>query len=401
MGRGTRTRGLALAALAALALAAVPSESSAESWCADPLWVHEWGVHTFASGGGERGGAGPRLPRYFHHRPTRPQAAGPPVRGLPVDSGVRALPVIHFYAGRAWRPVPLGLEVGFASGSATRWYPQVDARTPAAQANSSASEAARRRLLTSREARPQGQGGPPLGRDPTRQLHWDALVLTAQPRHRRARSRVGWVDRFRGFGSALWVNGAHESERFLFYEGDTRETPALRVERGPTHGPGRRHLVLRNVGSDDVHDVFYVHREAGRRYVFFAPRIPASRTAGFVVEDHAVAQADFAARTRDALRDRLVDGAQPAPPTETRWDPCVMMRDPAIPTEQGGGHRLYAHEVDAILDLWGPRFFERSGSTIVYREDVATLDREMPLSVYTDMYHHVQLRRLGLAVIEL
>lgn len=382
------------------AVAAWPSSSEAESWCADPLVVHEWGVHTFSGGASERSGVGPSLPGWFHHRATRPQASGPPVRALPVDSGVRALPVVHFYGGRNWNPVPVALEVGFAHGAATRWYPQVDARTPAAQANGAAAHAARRQLVSAREARQPGVGGPPLGRDPTRQLHWDALTLGAQPRHRRHGSRTPWVDRLRGFGDALWVDGAHESERFLFYEGDTTEAPALRVERGPSYGPGRRHLVLRNASADDVHDVLFVHREGARRYVFFAPSVPAGRTAGFVVEDHAVAAARFDAATRDALRARWVDAASPAPPPRSSWNPCVMMRDPAIPTERSGGHRLYAHEVDAILDLWAPRLFGASGTTIVYRESTDTLDREMPLSVYTDMYHHVELRRLGLALID-
>jgi hypothetical protein len=79
-------------------------------------------------------------------------------------------------------------------------------------------------------------------------------------------------------------------------------------------------------------------------------------------------------------------------------DDCVMMRDPAIPTTTAEGHRLYAHEVDAILDVWAGTFFGSPGTTIVYREDPAYLDRAMPLSIYTDMYNHVKLRRLGLAV---
>lgn len=396
-----RRRGawLGLIALVLGAVGVWPARSEAESWCADPLVVHEWGVHTFGSGA-SRGAAGPTLPGWFHARPTQPQAFGPPVRALPVDSGMRELPVVHFYGGPNWNLVPVALEVGFARGSASRWYPQVDARTTAARANGARARAARGRLVQSREARQPGIGGPPLGRDPTRQLHWDALQLSAQPRHARHVSQTPWVDRLRGFDDALWVNGAHQSERFVFYDADTTEAPALRVEHGPSYAAGRRHLILRNVGADDVHDVLFVHRERGRRFVFYAPSIPAGRTAGFVVEQHAVARARFEAATRGALRDRLVDAAAPSPPPGTSWNPCVMMRDPAIPTEASDGHRLYAHEVDAILDLWGPRLFEARGTTIVYRESTDTLDREMPLSVYTDMYHHVQLRRLGLALIE-
>jgi hypothetical protein len=75
-----------------------------------------------------------------------------------------------------------------------------------------------------------------------------------------------------------------------------------------------------------------------------------------------------------------------------------MMRNPAVPVEHAEGHRLYAQEVDAMLDVWGASFFDAQGTTITYREDTAYLDQEMPLSIYTDMYNFVLLRRAGLAV---
>jgi hypothetical protein len=77
-----------------------------------------------------------------------------------------------------------------------------------------------------------------------------------------------------------------------------------------------------------------------------------------------------------------------------------MQRDPAVPFDHTTDHRLYAAEVDRVLDAWGPRFFDATGTTLVYREDVAQLDEVMPLAVHTDMYHHVELRRLGLALVE-
>lgn len=390
-----------LAALALLAIALVPTGSRAEMWCADPVAVHEWGVQVFAAGGAQRATApGPSLPAFFHAATGAPGAAGSPVRDMPVDGGMRELPVVHFYAGPNWRPVPIGIEVGFTHGEATRWYPQVDVRRAAVDANGGAARAARQRLLATRRGRVEGQGGPPTGGDPTRQLAWDHLVLTEQPRHTPAATREPWITRARGFGEALWVNGASESERFLFYEGRTRETPALTVARGPTHASGRRHLLLQNGGSHPVHDVFFVHREGGRTYVFHTPSIPAGRHAGFVIEEHLVAAAQLRARTRDALRARLVDAAQPAP-GGFGWSDCVMMRDPALPFEQAEGHALYAHEVDAVLDAWAARLFgQGNGTTVVYREDVAYLDAEMPLGVYSDMYHHARIRRLGLALME-
>src|SRR5688572_14299011 len=107
---------LFLLAAGALGVALHPSPSQAESWCAEPLWVHEWGVQVFAAGGRGRrvGPNGVRLPSYFHNRPSGARvAAGPPVRGMDVDGGMRALPVLHFYSPGSWSPVPVGIEVGF------------------------------------------------------------------------------------------------------------------------------------------------------------------------------------------------------------------------------------------------------------------------------------------------
>ncbi|MCB9594602.1 MAG: hypothetical protein H6719_17850 [Sandaracinaceae bacterium] len=389
-------------ALALLALAAlVPTRSRAEMWCADALWVHEWGVQVFGSGGARRTSeAGPTLPGYFHAQAGATSPSGSPVRHLPVDSGMRELPVVHFYAPTNWRPVPLGFEVGFTQGEATRWYPQVDVRRSGADANGAAARTARARLVAARSARSNGTQTALPG-DPRAQLGWDHLTLSERPAHPPASTSVPWVTRARGFDAALWVDGATESERFLFYESQTRETPALRITRGPTYGAGRRHVLLENTGAQPIHDVFLVHRERGRVFVLHAPTIPAGRHAGFVLEDHAVPAAQVAARTRAALRDRLVDAQQPAAPSSFEWRDCVMMRDPAIPFEAAEGHALYAQEVDAILDAWGPRLFGRgNGTTVVYREDVAYLDEVMPLAVYSDMYHFARIRRLGLALME-
>jgi hypothetical protein len=391
-------------ALTVTSVLAVPTRSGAEMWCAEPLWAHEWGVVVFAGGRADRA-ASPGLPSFFHTRPGAPSAAGAPVRHLPVDGGERDLPIVQLYSPGSWRPVPLGLEVGFAHGEATRWYPQVDGRRSAADANGPSARAARDQLLAARRGR-QGlvpSTLTPLGRDPTRQLAWDHLVLEDAPRHAPSPSTLPWVQRLRGQAGALWVSGASESERFVFYEARTTETAAIVLERGPTHGPGRRHVLLRNVSSHDVHDVFLVHREGAATYVFTAATIPAGRSTGLVLEEHRVAAADLAARTRGALRDALVDPHEPAPPARYAWggpNGCTMQRDPALPVEQATDHHLYAAEVDAILEVWGARAFDAPGTTIVYRESVAHLDEVMPLSFYTDMYHFVVPRRLGLAITE-
>jgi hypothetical protein len=161
--------------------------------------------------------------------------------------------------------------------------------------------------------------------------------------------------------------------------------------------PGYRHYRLENRSDAPVHDVFVTHRERERLFVFHAPSIPAGRSAGFVLDHHRVS--DVQAATRERLRELPVDAAESTPPTSMRWGPGdgLMIRAPSVPTIQSDGHRLDAHGVDAILDLWSPAIFGGEGTTIVYREDLAYLDRVMPLSIYTDMYDHVRLRRLRLA----
>jgi len=79
---------------------------------------------------------------------------------------------------------------------------------------------------------------------------------------------------------------------------------------------------------------------------------------------------------------------------------CTMMRIPAVPVEEPLGHRLYEPELDVFLDLWADRMLEGAALRAVYREDTAALDARMPLSVYTDMYHYVELNRLGIVVVE-
>ncbi len=378
----------------------VPATVAAESWCASPLWAHEWGVQAFDANG--RVSSAVALPSYFHDAAAAQTPLRTPTRELAPDGGERALPVLHFYSAGTLTSgaIPIGIEVGFTHGEAVAWYPQVDIRRTAAVANGTTAQMASRRLRRVRDqprtdlrsnANPRT-----LASDPTAQLVWDRLELTAQPRHAQARSNVAWVRQLRGFDRAMWVNGSSESERFVFYEARTGERVPLVLRRGDTHRRNHRHVVIHNEGAHSVHDVFVVHRQAGRLYVFFAPAIPARASAGFVLEDHRVR--NEAAATVDRMRTRLVDSTERTPPTTARWTDCVMMRDPAQPMEHAEGHRLFEHEVEAILAVWGSTFFEADGTTIVYREDGDYLESVMPLGIYTDMFNFVRLRRLGLAV---
>ncbi len=366
-------------------------------WCANPIWVHEWGVQSFGQSRAGHRTAGPSIPGYFHRVATSTRVSGSPVRHLPRDSGERALPVLHFYAAQSSTSIPLGLEVGFTQGQASHWFPQVDVLRSASVANGAAAQNARRRLLAQRASPNHG----PLASDPTRQLNWHGLTLTPVPAHARASTQNAWVGTARGFGRALWANNRTESERFVFYEARTTERPALVLTRGPTHRPGRRHYIVRNRGGHAVHDVFVIHREPGGMFAFFAPSIPAGASAGFLLEAHRVAPSQWRASTRDRLSARIVDPDRSAPPATYSWSTqtCTMMRDPAQPVEHTSSHRLYPHEVELVLNVWHQQFFGRRGTTVLYREDTAYLDEVMPLSLYTDMHHFVRLHRMGLALV--
>lgn len=365
-----------------------PPAASARSWCAQPLFVHEWGVQAFDSSGAPQSPT--PIPPWFHRMGPAPTPVASPVRHMQRDEGTRFLPVLHFYADGA-RSIPVGIEVGFTLGEASVWYPQVDTRRRAADANSAAALQRRAQLVQARAGRQPFVPNASTEPDPTRQLQWDHLTLTPAPSATPHRSRARMVRDLRAV-DGLWVNGAAESERFVFYEANTTERVAIRVTRGEEWAQGRRHLILHNDGAHPVHDVFLTHRERGHDYVIYAPQIPAGRSAGFVLEDHAVSRRDRRAQTRGRLRTQLLE-RQPRASED-----CVMMRDPAIPVESAGGHRLTSQEIDVIDSVWGARFFDGRGTTIVYREDTAHLDAVMPLSIYTDMHSYAVLNRAGLVV---
>jgi len=380
--------------LLALAVVLVAPRATAGLMCAQPLVAHEWGVHVYATDGAPV--ASPvALPGWFHRSALIPSSGA--VRDLPADNGVRFLPVLHFYAaGASSAPIPVGVEVGFGAGPASVWFPQVDRLRSAAEANGAAAAAAREALLTARAARGPMAQHPPLPADPTRQLIWDRLELTAGPRIAPADSDVPWVASARKL-DALWVNHGPESERFVFYEAGTAEPLPLALKRDRSWAPGHRAYALENRGAHPVHDVFLTHEEAGTTYVFTASTVAAGGAVRFVLEEHAVK--DRRAATRGRLRAALT-GAHGGADVLPANPGCVMGRDPAIPVEEPAGHRLFAGEVDLILAIWGERFFDRPGTTLVWREDAATLSAATPLSLYTDMFHYVVLQRAGLALWE-
>ncbi len=334
--------------LFALALLVSSSPSRADMWCARPLVVHEWGVHVYGNDG--QALVPVALPPWFYrHQGAAVQAL--PVKQLPADSGIRALPVLHFYGQAGSANIPVGVEVAFRGGQPGVWFPGVDRID-------------------------QGR------------LVWDRLELASIPRTAPLATDLDWVGAARGL-SALWVERPTESERFVFYEAATQERVPLVLRRDATWTRSRRKMVIENFGRYPVHDVFFIHREGARAFTFRASEIAAGGTVTFVVEDH-----PLATDLRGELHTLLVA----PPPSADAPGECVTGRNPAVPVSRASGHRIYKEEVDLILRIWGARFFDTQGTSIIYREGTPQLDEVMPLSIYTDMYHSIELRRAGLAL---
>lgn len=363
---------LALSLLATLGLGRA---AAAKSWCAYPLFVHEWGVHVFDASGRSQDGRAELLPPWFlGPESVRPRGPLGAVRDLPRDSGERDLPVVHFYSPRAPgmaelevpASIPVALEVGFTEGAATRWFPAVDALKPA-------------------------DGSAP-------QLVWERLDLVANATTAPNQTALPWIFEARKLPS-MWVKGKGASERFVFYEGKTREAVPLALARAPDWTASKRRYTLRNQGRFAIHDIHVVHREPQASFLVRVARLDPGQTATFTLDEKRVA--DPVREGLRSLRAALIDPKVTAAPTTYDWgqDRCVMQRDPAVPFAKAEGHTLYAAEVDLVLGVWGERFFGGpAGTNIVYREDTAALDALMPLAVYTDMMNFVVLHRAGLAV---
>jgi hypothetical protein len=349
-----------LSGLALTLAALVTAPAVAKSWCAAPLVVHEWGVQVFR--GPEASPAQVELPDWFHTLPGsgRWQSGGVPVRSLPADGGEREIPVLQFYAPPVFGAVvPVAVELGFTAGRPSVGYPRFDRVFP-----------------------PRATG------DPGVQLAWDALSLEVQPRAAPHAPAPPWIDDLRAVDGALWVNRGDESERFLFYEADTREQPRVRLEADR----------VRNTGAWPVHDLAVVRRVNGQAEVARLERLEAGGAVTLSFEP----VADPGAIMRPWLSERLL--AEDGPDAVRDWsmdmDDCVMMRDPAVPESTSAGHGLYQPEIDAMLDLWQARLFGQQGTVLLYRDDPVALDALVPMAVYTDMHHFVRLSRTGLVLWE-
>ena len=358
-----------------------------KSWCASPLVVHEWGVHAMRSDGAQV--AGTPLPSWFYRDTSSRPKGTTPVRELPPDSGIRDLPILQLYSPRA--PLPVAIEVGFGADEARAWWPQVDRLITASAASSPEALAARASLLEARAGRDPHRSNPPLGPDPTKQLGWDLLSLAQSPASSAKPPEQPWVESLREVPGALWVNARAESDRFVFYEATTRARPDLSLERADGWSADRPHYLVRNTSAFTVHDVIILAN--GRAWS--APAVPPGATAGFLLD-----QALDRAELERWLRARWLEGAAPPQAPGLGGDECVMMRDPAIPVDASAGHRLYAPELDVLFEVWADRLLSGDTPRVIYREDTEAIDARMPISIYTDMFHFVELNRLGVVVVE-
>lgn len=355
-----------LASLAAGAgwVALVAGPAGAEDWFAQPIDVHEWGVHVFDWTGKE---PPEDLPSYLHRPADAPAAAvtrfSPPVVEMPADSGVRRKPVLYFYppAGGGSGDVPVALDLDFARGTPSVWYPQAD------------------RVGDEKDA-----SGPAL--------RWTHLKLTKDPPAGIALPGADlpadhWAKLARDVDAACVTNGV-EAERYVFYDGATSERAAVTAERD-AEGMWR----LANRSERPVCDLFLVERSGDRQAVAHLDRIPARETAAVRAAPFAPGAAGFGEATSSRLRAALVRG-QPK-----RDERAVTMRNPAEPQGPTTDSWLHPKEADGFVRIWRKDFFEGEGVRLVYREDPSALDAAMPLKLFTDMHHYIRLSRVGFVLV--
>ena len=388
-------------------------------WAPKPLVVHEWGVARFDWGTGR---AKPAELEPFIYTDKVPDEQLPEpeqrVKDSPGDTGARDKPILYFYTPGN---TTVGVEERFSHGHATAWWPNVHVyRTPeeTARAKPVDLEAWRKERLRQRMRNPRKVRVPD---DERFELVWHRLQLTKdKPKGQHLQGillpKEHWVRRAREVDSAFVSNG-RELEKFLFYEGRTRERPVLAILPPDHRHPQTCHVV--NVGERTVYDVFAIYRKGKTRWAGYVSRLEpvpernslegpmrhghaAPQIGALAIPD--VSQAEvvqgigpiddeaFRRRTRKRMMAALTEGEHYTPLSGGG------LRDPAVPQPPCRMHQLYEKEAEALLAIWGEEFFAAEGLTLIYRESPEALDEAMPLNIYTDMWHVVKLSRCGLVL---
>ena len=424
-------------------------------WIAQPLIVHEWGVKVYNwwTGVAEQ----EPIPDFIYtdKRPGKPVALpAQRVRDLPPDSGMRRKPVLYFYPQSRYSqqgPVSVGVEVRFAQGHANAWWPQVNVyRTPAQVARAQPFGWAawrKERALEQRGARRTGL--PPD--DERFELVWQNLQLTKElPKGAKLTESSlhddQWVRDARAV-DAWYISNGSETEKFLFYEGTTRQPPCIAFVPANAFALGRsqdRRVYLVNVADYPIYDVFFVYRITRRQrlwtqYVPVLPPVPDLRARKSALASDARADTPppipdrpvraapdeyarmYGHNTRQVMAIELASFDEPSGRRRMRGDEFQVrtkdrlievltsgthftrreyhgFRDPAVPQPPTKMHMLYPKEAVALEKIWHKDFFGYEGIVVLYREPPERLDEVMPLHIYTDKNFYVKLSRCGLVL---
>jgi hypothetical protein len=446
-------------AMIAFIIAGLSGSASLANWEARPIEVHEWGVNTFDWNDDQP--LQQDLPGYFYTDKKPGTTIAPPeqrVRDLPADGGVRTKPILYFYPDTYFGMDPSGPQVGiemrFAEGYANAWWPQVTRYRPlevSARAVAPDWDAWKAEMLALWEERILGNNrdgkaagrwnddlqkyqaldsakqiewlarqdyvrrGPKFPEDGRMQLVWEKLTL--HPELPEGMALPGkelpdghWAKLAREVDAAYVSNG-QEAERYVFYEGKTREEPAIallpaggagnrRFLRGPVDD-GTREAAVVNVSKHPIYDVIavYRNREKGILWTGHVAMLP-PRTAALRIPDFSrpkkeddlqTSPEDFRNKTTGRLLEALTAGIH--------YDAGGgMMRDPADPQPATQLHQLFPKEALGLEKIWHDDFFAAEGMTVIYRESPAYLDEAMPLNLFTSMYWYIRLSRCGLVL---
>lgn len=405
----------------------VPGDARAAGvWWARPIVVHEWGVNTFDWAGGELDA---QLPGFSYTDKAPGKALGQPkqrARDLPPDSGIRTKPILYFYPPEkdAISDPVLDVQVRFAFGYAAAWYPQVSTyRTPKQVAAANPIDWASWRRENGPFERIRGaKPGKPVPEDERFELVWNGLKLNKMlPADT---SLAGddlpaehWWLKARDVPDAWYVQQGKQAERFLFYEGKTRELPATAVISQYDLREPKKNRYIVNVSDESIYDVLVIYRaKDGKCWVDYRHELKAApsyeppvwnrdgtltianpSTDAMLVPKFAKLDADqwlmpgdkdeYRRQTRGRLKHAMLGGGVLPNPMD--------MRDPADPQPPTKTHQLFPREAEVVLDIWEDDFFASDGLTIIYRESPAYLDRAMPLNIFTDKFHYIDLSRCG------
>ena len=400
--------------------------SQAGLWGPWPVSVHEWGVHEFdwTNPAATATAVAPFM--YTDKTPGVPiPPPGPRVKDLPPDWGIRLKPVLYFHT-RANDKARVGVEVRFVGGHASSWWPQVSIyRTPAQVAQAAPFDYNGWMQQQPKFYRP---GQVKVPDDQRFELAWQDLTITKTAPPRGLPDHTGqpaWIAQARKV-DCDYVSNGKETEKFLFYEGQTRETPALAVlpaNSAMTTDSRATTCYLVNAGDQPIYDVFVVYRDTKRgvrwsTYLAELPVVPTTnehesspghaviQIVSIPLPDFATlapapekgdslqgAERQFTGRLRDRMLETLTAGA-PLPMPGNGPFPRI----PAAPQPPTQIAMLYADEAAALDRIWAHDFFSGEGLTIVYREAPAYLDQAMPLQLFTDAAHYVVLSRCGLVL---